>query len=88
VQREDVRIALVSLSYFHRFLRLGPLTYARLPPIGTEIILEVEDVETAYQQARESGYRLWAPLQEQPWGLRDFRLRDPDGYYIRITTPS
>ena len=23
---------------------------------------------------------------DQPWGLRDFRLTDPDGYYLRITT--
>ena len=88
VQREDVRIALVSLAYFHRFLRLGPLTYARLPPVGTEIILEVEDLEATYRQVVASGYRLWAPMREQPWGSRDFRLCDPDGYYIRITTPS
>jgi len=23
----------------------------------------------------------------QPWGLQDFRVEDPFGYYIRITTP-
>jgi hypothetical protein len=25
------------------------------------------------------------PLQLRPWGLYDFRLTDPDGYYLRIT---
>jgi hypothetical protein len=24
-------------------------------------------------------------LREQPWGLHDFRLADPDGYYLRVT---
>jgi uncharacterized glyoxalase superfamily protein PhnB len=27
------------------------------------------------------------PLQDQPWGLRDFRVVDPEGYYLRFTTP-
>jgi lactoylglutathione lyase len=26
------------------------------------------------------------PIAERPWGLRDFRLADPDGYYWRVTT--
>jgi hypothetical protein len=24
-------------------------------------------------------------LQPRPWGLEDFRLVDPDGYYLRVT---
>jgi lactoylglutathione lyase len=24
-------------------------------------------------------------LCDRPWGLRDFRVVDPDGYYLRIT---
>jgi hypothetical protein len=24
-------------------------------------------------------------LQERPWGLTDFRILDPAGYYLRIT---
>jgi lactoylglutathione lyase len=24
-------------------------------------------------------------LREQPWGLHDFRVVDPDGYYLRVT---
>jgi hypothetical protein len=25
------------------------------------------------------------PLTDRPWGLRDFRVVDPDGYYLRVT---
>jgi lactoylglutathione lyase len=24
-------------------------------------------------------------IADRPWGVRDFRLLDPDGYYLRIT---
>jgi hypothetical protein len=27
------------------------------------------------------------PMTEQPWGMTDFRLVDPDGCYIRVTAP-
>jgi len=26
-----------------------------------------------------------AALELRPWSLHDFRLADPDGYYLRIT---
>jgi hypothetical protein len=25
------------------------------------------------------------PLRSRPWGLTDFRVTDPDDYYLRIT---
>jgi len=34
----------------------------------------------------DSGWPLAEDLQQRPWGLIDFRLHDPDGYYLRITT--
>ena len=54
---------------------------------GVEIVLEVEDLDTALAAVRAAGHPLAEPPQDQPWGLRDFRLADPDGYYLRITTP-
>jgi hypothetical protein len=27
------------------------------------------------------------PIQDRTWKARDFRLADPDGYFIRITSP-
>ncbi len=24
-------------------------------------------------------------MRDRPWGLRDFRVVDPDGYYLRLT---
>lgn len=54
--------------------------------LGVEIVLEVDDVDHVYDHVRGTGYPLHEPLQERPWGLRDFRIVDPDGYYLRITS--
>ncbi|PDS34434.1 MULTISPECIES: VOC family protein [Rhizobium] len=53
--------------------------------LGVEIVLKVADVEGAYRAAKESGWPV-SDLALQPWGLRDFRLIDPDGYYVRVTS--
>ncbi|MDQ3910464.1 MAG: VOC family protein [Actinomycetota bacterium] len=54
--------------------------------LGVEIVLEVEDVDGWYRRVSDSGYPVSEPLRERPWGLRDFRIVDPDGYYLRLTS--
>ena len=53
---------------------------------GIELVLEVNDIEAIYKRVRSANWPLSAVLQHQPWGLIDFRVLDPDGYYWRITT--
>lgn len=57
--------------------------------VGLEIVIEVDDVDRAYVIAslEAERHRGWIePLGERPWGNRDFRLVDPDGYYVRVTS--
>ncbi|GGA44115.1 hypothetical protein GCM10007416_16580 [Kroppenstedtia guangzhouensis] len=35
----------------------------------------------------EKGWPAEIPLQERNWGMADFRVLDPDGDYLRITSP-
>jgi predicted enzyme related to lactoylglutathione lyase len=56
--------------------------------LGIEIVLEVEDVAESLAGVEASGYPVFEPLQVRPWGLTDFRLIDPDGYYLRVTSRS
>ncbi len=58
---------------------------ARNRGLGVEIVLEVEDVGAEYERVTAAGWPIVDTLQERPWGLKDFRLADPDGYYLRIT---
>ncbi|MBV9354369.1 MAG: VOC family protein [Chloroflexi bacterium] len=55
---------------------------------SVEIVLEVDDVDAYYDRAQAvvaaEGGRI-EPLQRRPWGARDFRIIDPDSYYLRIT---
>jgi uncharacterized glyoxalase superfamily protein PhnB len=55
---------------------------------GVEFVLEVNDIETIYERVLSTNWSLSTELQHQPWGLTDFRVVDPDGYYWRITTVS
>lgn len=55
--------------------------------IGVEIVLEVDDISAYERQARLTG-AIFEPMQHRPWGLWDFRVLDPDGYYIRVTEAS
>ena len=55
--------------------------------VGVEITLEVEDVEAAYAAAQAAGLRIVKPIQDRDWKARDFRLADPDGFFVRVTSP-
>lgn len=56
----------------------------RRPPTGTEIVLEVDDV-VAERDRVAACWPLEEDLVKRPWGLTDFRLLDPAGYYLRLT---
>jgi predicted enzyme related to lactoylglutathione lyase len=57
----------------------------RLPPAGVELVLEVDDVAAERDWVVAAGWPLREDLQDRPWGLKDFRILDPAGYYLRIT---
>jgi catechol 2,3-dioxygenase-like lactoylglutathione lyase family enzyme len=58
----------------------------RRPPTGVELVLEVDDLAADHARVRATGWPLAEDLTDRPWGLRDFRLLDPHGYYWRVTT--
>lgn len=60
----------------------------RRPNKGVEIVFEVDELEQERDFIVGKGAKLDADIASQPWGLKDFRLVDPDGYYLRITTHS
>jgi len=58
---------------------------ARRPPVGVELVLEVDDVEQERARVVASGWPLAEDVVERPWGLLDFRVLDPGGHYLRLT---
>lgn len=55
---------------------------------GVELVVMVEDIAAAHARAAGTGQADVSELVTQSWGLTDFRVVDPDGYYIRITSRS
>jgi predicted enzyme related to lactoylglutathione lyase len=43
-----------------------------------------QDVDGAYAEAQERGYEIVHPLTTEPWGVRRFFVRAPDGTVINI----
>ena len=72
-----------SLPKSHYF---NPQIQAERRGLGTEIVLEVEDIDQYFAKVTKSGYPILTPLKKRPWGMTDFRVTDPDGYYLRITS--
>ena len=66
-------------SYFKRFPKDTKRGY------GVEIVIMVDDVEAYYSKVKGFA-NVVEELVLQPWGLKDFRVEDPFGYYLRITT--
>lgn len=54
---------------------------------GVEIVVQVDDVDALYADALAKGLNVVKPIQDRDWGARDFRVADPDGYFVRFTSP-
>ena len=51
---------------------------------GVEIVIPVDDVQAFHEEVKDFA-NIVNPLVKRPWGLWDFRIEDPFGYYLRIT---
>ena len=72
----------------HARVRNGNV-YIRFIPFGLAILradrgydwIHVgEDLDGLFEAYRRAGVTIVAEPTDQPWGLRDFRIRDPDGH--------
>ena len=43
-----------------------------------------DDVDGAYEEAQKLGYEIVHPLTTEPWGVRRFFVRAPDGNVLNI----
>lgn len=87
MQLGEARIDLQPVDVLPLEHPVNPLGTERVG-LGIEIVLDVDDVQRMYERAQSSGWQLSAPLKARPWGGTDFRVQDPDGRYIRVTSRS
>ena len=48
------------------------------------ISVATDDIEAAYEEAQKLGYESAKPITTEPWGVRRFFVRAPDGNVINI----
>ncbi len=78
LRRDDVHIGAVPIPGGHQLYRK--------PPTGVEIVLEVDYLHVERDRIRLAGWPIEEDIMRRPWGLQDFRVLDPDGYYLRFTS--
>jgi hypothetical protein len=64
--------------YFKKFAPASPRGY------GVEIILLVRDIQDTYARVSKSA-PIFEPLVLRPWGVADFRVIYPYGFYLRFS---
>lgn len=90
VGRHGARLALQDDAYIRDHEHYFTPFIDRVPRgVGVEVTVDVadrDDLERLYAVAQRAGC-VARELRDRPWGATDFRIADPDGYFVRFTTP-
>ena len=62
------------------------LTADATAPIVPALSIEVDDVDALYATVQARGYPIVYPLTDEPWGVRRFFTRDPQGLVVNIVS--
>ena len=54
---------------------------------GIDTRIVVDDVDAVYRRASDNGVTIVHDIGDRPYGLRDFIIRDPDGFRLRFASP-
>ncbi len=49
-----------------------------------DVSIQVDNVDATYAAALQAGSEIVHPLTDEPWGVRRFFVRDPDGHVINV----
>jgi len=75
--------AVISRDHLQLILSHDPDLASRVR--GQEIVLFVDEVEQVYEEHMNSGADIISDLREEPWGTREYTVRDNNGYYLRVS---
>jgi len=53
-------------------------------PVNPDLSVEVDDVDAAYAAAQAAGHAIVHPLTDEPWGVRRFFVRSPEGAVVNV----
>jgi catechol 2,3-dioxygenase-like lactoylglutathione lyase family enzyme/GNAT superfamily N-acetyltransferase len=79
---EPATFGSVGDGHVELFLNLDPTLAAR--SAGHQVFFHVDDLDGLYERQRAAGATIASPLERKPWGIREYTVRDPDGYLLRF----
>ncbi len=53
-------------------------------PVAPDVSIEVDDVDTIHAAAVAAGCEIVHPLTDEPWGVRRFFVRSPEGAVVNV----
>ncbi len=66
--------------------QLAVLTRDATAPTHPDVSIEVDDLDAVHARAVASGAEIVYPPTTEPWGVRRFFVRDPNGAVINVLT--
>jgi uncharacterized glyoxalase superfamily protein PhnB len=60
------------------------MTHDATAPVIPDVSVQVNDVDACHAAAVQAGAEIVYPLTLEPWGVRRFLVRDPDGQVINV----
>jgi uncharacterized glyoxalase superfamily protein PhnB len=48
---------------------------------------EIDDIDELYREYQEKGVVVLHPIEDKPWGQREFAVRTPDGHRMTFGAP-
>jgi predicted enzyme related to lactoylglutathione lyase len=71
-----------------RSCQISLMSHDQTAPVIPAVSVQVDDVDAAYAAAARAGADIVHPLTDEPWGVRRFFVRDPDGNVLNILSHS
>jgi len=64
-------------------VQISLMTHDQTAPVVPDAV-QVDDVDAAHDAAVRLGAEIVYPMTDEPWGVRRFFVRDPDGHVLNV----
>lgn len=87
LERRDGGFAVLQWGARWLFLDQREELPAQVGPSRANVRILTDDVDQIWATALRLGIQVERPIADRYYGLRDFTVRDPDGFGLRFATP-
>jgi catechol 2,3-dioxygenase-like lactoylglutathione lyase family enzyme len=80
----DMGWILTLVSPSNPTAQLSVLRQDATAPVIAQVTVEVADVDAVHAEAVRRGLEMVHPLTDEPWGVRRFFVKDPNGVVLNV----